>query len=233
VQGIVVPVRTSTSKQQRGTADVEGRDLALMPEDRGHLMALSLGAPDDSVIMVNQPRFRNQSLAKGGSETASSSQLTWRGMEIYALWCALRGFNRNDVPVANESVSIEKAGRGFKVNGNYLVVPEPVSYHAAHALEPAFRIAYTATVSYPQANRGNSPSNIRVSLDLVRRGQQTLRLLENRYHMQHTVSEELNLWARRQARLREKRQRLRRAVIRNGLRLRNRVRPMPDWHIYK
>jgi hypothetical protein len=79
VSGFIVPVSTAG----RTTPNVPARNLQGRPEDRGHVMALSLGGPNDELNMVPQPRTLNQSLEDGYFETNRKDQLTWRALEIF------------------------------------------------------------------------------------------------------------------------------------------------------
>ena len=79
VSGIILPVGT----KGRHTSDVIERDLAGRPEDRGHMMALSLGGPDTEFSMVAQPRQMNQKFDDGGEEFNPLDRITWRALEVY------------------------------------------------------------------------------------------------------------------------------------------------------
>lgn len=171
VRGIVAPVST----RGRQTADVCYRDLAGTPWDRGHLMALSLGAPDTSSLMAPQPRGVNQNTHNSVSNIADT---TWREMEIYTAFIAREGMDQQSqfVPRTDDQVGIFGAAAGEKsvyiyrqgqqVLGGPLRLPTPKQYRAGGAnAVPRYVVEYRASPHYRR--RGNTPSSVTVTLTLI------------------------------------------------------------------
>jgi len=182
VEGIVVPCQTPG----RTTADVPDRDLSGRPEDRGHILALSLGGPNVGENMVNMPTQLNRSFVADGGK------LSWRQIEVLTFFNAcqlLRGLPqanwdnldsnsisakrlldrellaaRRRTPAPRDGVYRPRVAPPFKqlyfVN-NQLIRPIDVS--TEQGLRTATVLRFRAVLKY-RDQRGNSPQAITITI---------------------------------------------------------------------
>lgn len=185
VAGVVVPVSTPG----RSTPDVPNRDLEGRPEDRGHLMALSLGGPNDPLNMVPQPRQLNQKLEESSVEQSHLGEFTWRGMEIYCCYLATQVLSAtafksewtDKLTVHTIKSRLQNKTRLFECDGNKV---ELMQSGSVAPVTPAFVLFYQAEPRY-RDNRGNSPTEITVTVSIRKRADHSTTLLfSKKYSMQ-------------------------------------------------
>jgi hypothetical protein len=204
VQGIVVPCKTAG----RGTApNALGIDLEYRPEDRGHIMAASLGGPEEILNIVPMPRVLNQKFSTIGF------QLCWRQMEVLVAYNAdliLRG-NTADVtwipdkmyrgksPTAERSSARKKKPRARQADPGYHPYPrvdnykkiffvndQPFYYPLLEIISteypsPREFLRYTAVLKY-RNGIGNSPTTVKITAELGN-GNQWAELYKQEFQM--------------------------------------------------
>jgi len=197
VSGIILP----TSTTGRVTEDVSGRDLARFPEDRGHLMAYSLGAPQTELIMVPQPRSMNQDVSR---DSMAPNNLNWRNMEIFLAYAALvvMGIREDScwaccfkswrgLHIATSIFRKPVIIRGFRglysINGTRLNPPDASTW--SRRREPRFALNYRADVE--GYNRMGTPTVVRLRIHLIElESDNTYLVIDKRYDWEETEDDQ-------------------------------------------
>ena len=196
VRAIIVPVTTGG----RETPDVPGRNLSGRPEDRGHVIAFSLGAPNTPDVMIVQGRASNQRI-EGGRESGVLPSLSWRATECYLRWAASMALTKDakHVPSAGDAITV-KAGNAGKAPtvtvGGFDTVPvslAPGDY--ARAPAPRYTIEYDATVHYQQGYRSDLAKRIHLIITLRESGKGPDVLLHKDFAIAARFAEDGAVWA--------------------------------------
>lgn len=177
VEAIVVPLRTPG----RITMDVAGRDLSGRNEDRGHVLAYSLGAPMTSEIMIVQGRNTNEEIAAGG-ERGTPGELSWRAMECYVRFAALMSLMRGEsyVPRLDDDVHVYGASQAptVRVEGVSVTPPEMTlgDYQRVRS-QPRYLLLYDARVRYDEDSyRADMATKVQLSVWVEAQGRRTMLL---------------------------------------------------------
>jgi len=191
VDALIVPVTTAG----RITPDVPGRKLSGRPEDRGHVLAYSLGAPQTEDIMVTQGRASNQNIGLGG-EKATLAGLSWRATEVYLMWAASIGLTSGTKyePAPTDQIEVRSSGPGQRPDVTVAGVTEtpvyraPKDYSGPNAPKPRFTLEYSAVVNYHVGYRLDMPTTIDLTITLVS-GRQRTKLATRSFDVRADFSE--------------------------------------------
>ncbi len=180
IVGYILPTGTSGRKPVNAPArDLSGRD-----QDRGHIMALSLGGPNVPLNIVPQPSEVNRAI---GRDFSLAGDLLWREMEIYLEFCAAFAMLNNDsrtddlIRIFQKQIRVGRRREGlfleFKGAGSRRTlfnIHDLISkLNYSERANPKFKVQFDATVIYPHKDRDNFPSNITVRAYLADRSSGT------------------------------------------------------------
>lgn len=175
VLGIVVPVRTGGRK----TEDVAGRNLTGTVEQRGHILALSLGGPDVNLNVLPQPMFMNM-LPRRSFARLQVHRLRWREFEEYAQYCAELGLAQMTAPGPDWLISRKRYSPKQRFYAavppntpkdaippwRMLAAPTTRQYAKGSAPIPSFAVQFEAVMNY---RRGNTPRSAAIALTVAGR----------------------------------------------------------------
>jgi hypothetical protein len=151
-EGILVPITTRGRGATPGPPDFDTSETVF---DKGHVLALSLGGPNQQYNIIPQP-WRSNRRVNPFLNDAKVRHLLWREFEWYSIYCALlaRGAMSPPPPTPESSINMRTLGPGrVQINDLVLELPAVDDYGRGgkYERESAWIVVWRGEFKYPRA----------------------------------------------------------------------------------